>query len=96
MASVRLLPEARQEVVQAFEWYLERSHGAAESFLLELEHSLALVSGTPDVWAEFESGTRRYVMRRYPFALIYRFRDELVEIVALAHQRRKPGYWHDR
>jgi plasmid stabilization system protein ParE len=96
VASAKLLFEAREEIVEAFEWYLERSQAAAESFLREVEHSLALVAETPEVWPEFESGTRRYILRRYPFALIYRSRGDLIEIVAFAHQRRKPGYWSDR
>jgi plasmid stabilization system protein ParE len=96
VASAKLLLEAREEVVEAFEWYLERSQAAAESFLSEVDHSLALIAETPEVWPEFESGTRRYLLRRYPFALIYRSRGGLIEIVAFAHQRRKPGYWSNR
>ena len=68
MATVRLLSAAHQEVLQAFDWYFERSNGAAEAFLREVEVSLALIAATPDVWPVYERGTRRYVMRRYPSA----------------------------
>jgi hypothetical protein len=39
---------------------------------------------------------RRYVFPRYPFSLVYIFRDGDVEVVAVAHGRRRPGYWRSR
>lgn len=96
MATVRVHPEARDELERAFEWYLERSRTAAESFLAEFDRGLAVLAATPSVWPEFESGARRYVLRRYPFSIVYRFADDLIEVIAVAHQRRRPDYWRDR
>ena len=55
-----------------------------------------MLAATPSVWPEFESGARRYVLRRYPFSIVYRVAGELIEVIAVAHQRRKPYYWRDR
>jgi toxin ParE1/3/4 len=41
-------------------------------------------------------GTRKYLLRRFPYAVIYRVTDEAIEVVAVAHGRRRPGYWKTR
>ena len=90
------LAEARREVVEAFEWYLERSPQAAAAFLHELDHALTIIGEAPDIWPQYERETRRYVLRKFPFSVIYRVVDTTVQVVAVAHQSRKPGYWHLR
>jgi toxin ParE1/3/4 len=93
---VELLAAARQETVAAFEWYLERSPEAAHAFLQELETGVSLIAETPRVWPTFEAGTRRYLLRSYPFSIVYRHRGDRITIVAVAHHSRRPGYWMDR
>jgi hypothetical protein len=39
---------------------------------------------------------RRVPVRRFPFFVIYRERDEDLQIIAVAHQSRRPGYWRSR
>ena len=79
------------------DWYLERNVKAAESFVWEFERGLALIQETPRLWAKFEAGTRRYVLRRFPYSIIYReFGEDTLEIVAVAHDKRRPGYWRNR
>jgi hypothetical protein len=43
-----------------------------------------------------EFGTRRMVLRRFPFVIVFRAAPAGVEIIAVAHGRRRPGYWRDR
>jgi plasmid stabilization system protein ParE len=96
-AELRFVPAASREVEDAVAWYLERSLKAGESFLREFERGLALVKETPRLWPRFEAGTRRYVLRRFPFSIIYRkFGEDTIEVVAVAHDKRRPGYWHGR
>jgi len=95
-ARVELLPQARRELEEAFDWYLERSGRAARGFLLEVERALAVVAGAPAVWPVYEHGTRRYLLRRFPYGLIYRQRETTIQVVAVAHHKRRPRYWHDR
>jgi plasmid stabilization system protein ParE len=89
-------PSAVTEAEGAREWYAERSRSAAKGFLHELDHALVRVAEAPERWPEYEVGTRRLLFRRFPFALIYRVTDDCIQIVAVAHQRRKPGYWYSR
>ena len=41
-------------------------------------------------------GRWSWVMTRFPFSLVYFESESAVEVLALAHQKRKPGYWRER
>jgi plasmid stabilization system protein ParE len=88
--------EAEAEVLQALEWYAERSAVAARAFVHELSRVVSLAVRSPQTWPKALGNTRRIVFPRYPFDLIFRLRGETLEIVAVAHQRRRPSYWTDR
>jgi toxin ParE1/3/4 len=94
--SIRFVPEASTELEEAFAWYLERSPRAAEAFLHEWKSAVVLISSSPFVWPSFEAGTRRYVLRQFPYSVIYREVKGGIEIVALMHHKRQPGYWYQR
>lgn len=93
---VELHPEAVAEARASFEWYLRRNESAASGFMAELDRAVDLISQHPERWPRFLAGTRRYLLRRFPFSVVYREFENHVQIVAIAHGRRKPGYWRDR
>ncbi len=94
---IRFHPEALKEAEIAQEWYADRSIIAAYAFISELTQAVALLKEAPRVWPEFSSSTRRYTLPRFPFSLIYRIqKDGLVEVIAVMHQKKKPGYWSKR
>jgi toxin ParE1/3/4 len=86
-------PEARMEALEAFDWYSQRSQQVAGAFEEELRDAGRAIEHAPELWAPYLSGTRRYLMKRFPFVVIYRVASGRIEIVAIAHGRRKPGYW---
>jgi len=89
-------PAALAELKSAVEWYLERSEPAAEDFVAEVDRAIALVVESPRRWPVGEYNTRRFVLQRFPFAVAYRERDSVVQILAFAHGHRRPGYWKER
>jgi plasmid stabilization system protein ParE len=95
-ASIDFIPEALREIDDAFEWYLERSAQAAGAFLRELERAFGLIASAPHIWAHFEVGTRRYGLRKFPYDIIYREIPAGVQVVAVAHHKRRPRYWRGR
>jgi plasmid stabilization system protein ParE len=94
--SVHIHPAALEEAEAATDWYAERSQRAAEGFLNELHRAIEQIAEHPERFPAFEFGTRRIVLRKYPYLLIYRESATSVEIVAVAHGRRRPGYWRNR
>lgn len=93
---VDLHPEAIDEAQAAYRWYRERNEAAAEAFLAELDRAVELISEGPIRWPTYLHGTRRFLLRRFPFAIVFRQIGEAVQIIAVAHARRKPGYWKGR
>jgi len=89
-------PEAVAEAQAAARWYRERSAQAADAFLAELDRAVERIAENPGMYPNYVQGTHRYLLQRFPFYLVYRKVAETCEIVAIAHGRRKPGYWKKR
>ena len=95
--SARFHQDATAEYDAAFDWYLERSPDSALRFDAEVDRALAQIFQAPRRWAAGPYSTRRFLLRQFPFTLIYRERPSGdIEIVAVAHTSRKPGYWKER
>lgn len=88
--------EAESEILGALAWYQERSRLAARAFVQELTHVIGLAAQSPRTWPSSAGSTRRVVFPRFPFDLVFRMRGDAIEIVALAHHRRRPEYWDNR
>ena len=96
-AQVHPSPERRRGSEGAHGYYAARSEQAATAFLSELDRAIVAISETPRRWRIHSHGTRRYLMRRFPFLIIYQELDDAtLEVVAVAHAHRRPGYWSDR
>jgi len=88
--------EASRELEAAFDWYLERSESTAERLLIDLNIATANVAEAPQRWPASNYGTRKFLLTRFPYALIYREFSLFIQILAVAHARRRPGYWKNR
>ena len=93
---VFLLPEAEAEIAAAFHWYLERSDQAAEAFRAEALSAIDSLSETPTKWKLNEDGFRRLLLRHFPYTVYFDIAGTAVYVLAVAHQRRAPGYWRNR
>ena len=97
MISIRLHPAAQREIRRAFDWYLqEAGQRIAAGFLDDFEQTLALLKSHPEIGEPGGSNTRRLIFQRYPYTVVYRLKDEALEIVAIAHHSRQPEYWAGR
>ena len=94
--SIAILAGARADLRGAYDWYFERNPEAASSFIRDIEAGLATISENPLMWPPYIEGTRRCVLRRFPFSIVYRVKDSSILVVAFAHGRRRPGYWRNR
>ena len=93
---VSVLPDAEAEAREAFLWYFERSPVAAETFRSELFRAIDGLGATANNWPEDEGGIRHYHLRHFPYTLMYELAGGSVTVLAVAHQRRRPGYWQIR
>lgn len=89
-------PAALEEFETAVAWYLERSEIAAARFVAEVDRAIDLVAESPSRWPSGEHATRKFVLRRFPFVIVYRQQETIVQVLAVAHGHRRPGYWKRR
>jgi toxin ParE1/3/4 len=87
---------ASLEFEAAFEWYFERSERAAFLFAREVERAIAMIAEAPQRFPHGVSDTRRFLLQRFPFAVVYRELTSVIQVLAVAHGRRRPGYWKIR
>jgi toxin ParE1/3/4 len=92
----RFHPDAWLEFEAADDWYLSRSFDASLEFLSAVDAALESISESPQRWPKYLHGTRRFVVHRFPFSIVYLAHPDLVTIIAVAHSKRKPGYWKQR
>ena len=96
----RFHAEARAELLAAAEWYARERVDLGEELLAELARALDAVRADPRAWPVVaqESGLslRRIVLARFPYGVIYATAGTDVFVVAVAHEKRRPGYWRGR
>jgi plasmid stabilization system protein ParE len=91
-----LHPAAIAEAEAAACWYRERSALAATRFVHEVNLVIDKILDAPQRWPHGTHGTRKVKLPCFPFIIAYRELDETIQILAIAHGRRRPGYWARR
>lgn len=91
--NVEILPEAEEEIREAFLWYFERSPIAADGFRSLVFAAIDGLADRADMWPADDDGFCFYVLARFPYTVWYDVEGSLVTVLAVAHQHRRPGYW---
>ena len=94
--AVEVHPLAADEAEAAERWYRDRNETAATRFRRELDRVVELIAERPEAAPPYVGNTRRFLLRSFPFFVVYRVYNDHVEVVAVAHARRRPGYWVQR
>lgn len=90
-----VLPEATQDLREAARWYNRQRKGLGQEFIGVVEggmNSIAADAEAYPVWIA-EPRYRRLTLQRFPYIIFYEIRTNFVEIVAVAHSSREPGFW---
>lgn len=93
---LRVIRAAQDELTEAALFLEARQHGLGTRFLDEVEWANAAILANPYAAQSLGGNFRRLQLKKFPFGLCYRILDSVIEIVAVAHERRRPGYWRDR
>lgn len=92
----RFHPEARRDFGDAIDWYRSRSPAVATEFRIAVSNAIRNIVEAPQRWPKYLHGTRRFVLHRFPFSIIYLDDPDVLSVIAVAHGKRKPGYWRER
>jgi hypothetical protein len=88
--------DAEREFRNAVAYYEECRTGLGLEFAQEVFAAIARVIEFPEAWSPLSKNTRRCLVTRFPFGIIYRIKSGCIEVMAVADLRRRPGYWRDR
>lgn len=83
--------EARLELLDAKVWYEAQAEGLGLEFVRAFEVALQSACRNPAGFAEAEDGSRRVVLRRFPYSLYYRVAGDQLQVLAVFHHRRPPS-----
>jgi toxin ParE1/3/4 len=89
-------PAAAEELSAAVRMSDVRSTGLGRDLSSEVKRVVSLLRATPNIGERLDDLHRRFPLGRFPFGLIFRVDGDLMRIIAIAHRRRRPGYWHGR
>ncbi len=96
MAALSYHPEAKDEIREAADFYEQRRQGLGEEFLEELESLIGKIRLNPLRCGRVSGVFRCCRTRRFPYGIIYAVEDDEIFVAAVAHTKRKPGYWKKR
>jgi plasmid stabilization system protein ParE len=96
MTSFRILPQASEELEAAVAYYNSQKADLGTAFLSEFEETVERILALPLAARVIRGNVRRRPIHRFPFTVLYRAGDDEITIVAIAHRRRRPGYWLGR
>ena len=87
---------AEIDYTESLSWYAERSLLAANDFDDELQRAFHEIFESPDRFPKCDERHHSFMMRRFPFQVIYRMKRDRVEVIAVAHTSRQSAYWKNR
>lgn len=89
-------PAATEELIKTASYYEDQIPGLGEHFILEVERIAEVLSDQPEIGQRVGGIFRRILLVRFPLSLIYSIEPDRIWIMAVAHHRRRPGYWKER
>ena len=89
MHQIEFHDEAENELNAAAQYYEEREQGLGDEFLREAEEGMSRIQKLPLAWPIYEDPYRRYLLKRFPYSLVYRIGHESIFIIAVAHLHRE-------
>ncbi len=94
--SFRFLPAAEHELLEGITHYAEIQSALGIRFEGAVAHAVRSAVAHPERGAMRSRNTRRWLVKGFPYAVIYRSGEQGVLVVAVAHERRRPTYWINR
>ena len=94
--AIEFHPAAADEAVAAQDWYHEIGAELGNDFKDELDRALDRIAAAPGRWAQHLHETRCFLLQRFPYLIVYLHTDLQIQVIAVQHAKRRPGYWKGR
>ena len=83
-------PEAEDDLEEAFSWYEDKRTGLGYDFLLQVDAGINFINRNPEIHPTEYNGTRKHLIKRFPYKIIYLVEKEEIIILAVIHGKRRP------
>ena len=98
---VQFEDEADAEYRQTGRWYEDRRGGLAAEFFDEVDAAIRRILDFPHIGTRVprvpsDLPVRRHAVKRFPYSVVYLESSDVLRILAVAHDRRKPEFWKNR
>lgn len=90
--SVIIRPEAETDLTAAFSWYEDKRQGLGYDFLLQVEAGLKYIERMPEAHQAGYKGTRKHLIKRFPYKIIYIINDNTLIVLAVLHGKRSEEF----
>lgn len=85
--------DAEAELVEAALFYENKVNGLGKSFVTDLQNAVAFIQIHPESPPRLGQFLRKFILKRFPYSIIYQHDEQDIFILAIAHNKRRPGYW---
>jgi plasmid stabilization system protein ParE len=82
--------------MKAARYYEERAPGLGLSFIEAVERSVDQIIANSEAYQLVGEDICRKIMKGFPYSLLYAIESDRIRIMAVAHMKRRPGYWQYR
>jgi hypothetical protein len=89
-------PDAEAEFNSAVEYYEQCQRGLGLEFAEDVYATVARIIQYPEAWSALSKNSRRCIVSKFPYGVIYQVKARGLRIIAIAHLNRRPGYWKER
>ena len=96
MKPILVRPAAAADIEDVFAWYQAQRFGLGEEFREALRSTLNLVAENPQLYQVIYRGTRRALLKRFPYGVFFREYPQVIIVIACMHGRRNPKRWRSR
>lgn len=87
---------AEKEFYKIVDYYKQFDQELSSDFIKEFDQSVDQLLAFPQAGNPYLHNTRRIILNRFPYAIVYKIYDSNVIVVhAVMHMKRKPGYWQE-
>jgi plasmid stabilization system protein ParE len=80
-----LSPAAEDDLHDAAAWYDAQQPGLGDAFLRSVEASFARIRRLPKSFPADEGGIHSALLRRFPYAVLFRIQEKRIEVIAVWH-----------
>jgi len=96
MKTVRFHSDAESEMIEAAEWYESKQNDLGKRFLESVRSLIHQIQINPAIYKTVHKDIRLGKTLIFPYGVIYRETNDFIEVIAVMHLKRKPGYWKSR